>query len=225
VKRIITRLMIVLGRNTDENETKSSSAEEIGTRRSRRRGKRKDGHQPRDFSVESAAEMLDAMPSDVSRESALRIVRWALTAGGIEVGDLERSTRARESKLNSEIELAQHRQKEFREQTEEAVRSLEEEIRKVKEAYDTVFAEEEKKISRASTVLKDVRRVRAFFDFSKTSGDENTALSAQDTQPLSVISTQERRRSGPPAVTDSPPTTDLLKTLPSTVPPTAHRGV
>jgi ribosome-binding protein aMBF1 (putative translation factor) len=52
----------------------------------------------------------------------------------VRVEELERSTRAREAKLSSEMELARSRQRELRERTDEVVRSLEEEIRRAREA-------------------------------------------------------------------------------------------
>jgi hypothetical protein len=112
------------------------------------------------------------------------------------------------SKLNSEIEFARNRQKELRQKTEEAVHSLEEEIRNAQEACDAIVATEEKKISRASTALKEVRRVRTFFDFLKMEREESPGRSDQDTQslePLDTDSTQVKRRSGDPlAGTDRP---------------------
>jgi hypothetical protein len=206
VKRIISMLMVLLGKDADEDDALAYSAEEVGTRRSRRE-QRKEGQQPWDLTVERAAEIIDELPSDVSRESAARVVRGALAAVGIEVSNLERITRARESKLRSEIELVRNRQKEFREKAEEAVGSLEEEInkvqeeiRKVQEASATVLAEEEKKIARASAALKDARCVRAFFGFPETEGEENATPTAQDdTRPHGTSRIQVERRYGPPA--------------------------
>jgi hypothetical protein len=43
------------------------------------------------------------------------------------------------------------------------VRSLEEEIRKARDACEDIVSYEEKKISRAWATLEGVRRVRAFF--------------------------------------------------------------
>lgn len=134
-----------------------------------------DEQQTRYLSVESAAEMIDSLPSDVPRESQLRIVREAFGAAGIDVSNLERHTRTRGAQLGSEIELVRNRQKELREKTEEIVRALEEEIRtvqeeirKVQEAFDAGLAEEEEKLSPPLAALKDVRRVRAFFAFPET---------------------------------------------------------
>ena len=151
------------------------------------KGEKKE-QQKRDLTVESAAEMIDALPSDVPRESQLHIVREAFAAAGIDVSNLERHTRAPGTQLRSEIELVRNRQKELREQTEEIVRALEEEIRqvqekirKVQEAFDATFSQEEKKLSAPSAALKDVRRVRAFFafpemdDVPETDGEEENA--------------------------------------------------
>jgi hypothetical protein len=135
----------------------------------------KDEQQTRYVSVESAAVMIDSLPSDVPRESQLRIVREAFGAAGIDVSNLERHTRTRGTQLSSEIELVRNRQKELREHTEEIVRALEEEIRKVQgeirevqEAFDAGLAEEEEKTSPPLAALKDVRRVRDFFGFPET---------------------------------------------------------
>ena len=197
----------IFGRGTNEDETRTRSAEEIGTRRSRR-GEPEEERQRRGFTVERAAEMIDGLPSDVPRESAVRIVRGTLAVAGIEISELDRSIRARVSKLNSEMEFARNRQKELRERTEEAVRSLEEEIRKARKACDDIVAAEEKKISRASAALKEVRRVRAFFDFLKMEGEQNAGPADQDTQaldtPFDPDKTQVMQRPGPLADTDEP---------------------
>ena len=193
MKRFIAMLRVVLGMDTNEEETKTYSTEETGTTRSRRGNPRK-GQQPRDLTVERAAEMIDELPSNVPRESALRIVRGTLAAVGIEVSNLERCSRAQVSELIVEVELARNRQKEFQQKTEETVRSLEEEIRKAREARDTILTEEEKRISRASAALKEARRVRAFFDFPEADGEENIDPIDEDTQPLGVVGTQVGRR-------------------------------
>src|SRR4051812_27111726 len=185
-------LMVVLGGHADGEETTNTSTEEIGMRRFSRRttsGKSQIGQQPRDLTVERAAEMIDGLPSDVPRESALRIVRGTLAAAGIEVSNLDGFTRAQVLELVSEIELARDRQKEFQEKTEETMHALEEEIRRTRKDCDTLLTEEEKKISGALAILKEVRRVRTFFDFPSTDAEENIDPSKQeDTQPLSVVS-------------------------------------
>ena len=204
MKHILQMLMDVLGRDANEEETSTYSAEELGTRRSRR-GVPEEGQQPpQGFTVERVeriAKMIDDLPSDVSRESAACIVRGALVCAGIELTNFDRSSRERAAELSSEIELARNRQKEFREKTEQTVHALEEEIRKAREAYDAVLIEEKKKISRASAARKEVKRVRAFFDF-KIDGEEEIGSIAQDTPPLGVVETQPRWRSGPPTGTN-----------------------
>jgi hypothetical protein len=205
VKDILQMLTDVLGRDADEEETRTYSTEEIGTRRSKRGGPEEEGQTPQGFTVgrvERIAKMIDDLPSEVSQESAARIVRRALVAAGIELSNFDRSTSERVSKLSSEIELARTRQKEFREQTEETVHALEEEIRKAREAYDAVLIEEKKKISRASAALKEVERVRTFFGFPKIAGDEKIGPNDQVTQPLGVVGTQPRWRSGLPTGTN-----------------------
>jgi hypothetical protein len=159
------------GSDEGEGETRLYSAEEIGA------GERRDEPPPREieqhpygFTVERAAEIIDDLPPDVSPESAVRIVRGTLTAAGIRVEDLERSTRARETKLRSEIGLARGRQEELKERADEVIRSLQEEIRKAEQARDNGIAEEEDRVERANTGLTDIRRVRRFFGFS---GDED----------------------------------------------------
>jgi hypothetical protein len=196
----------LLWRDADEDETSTYSVEELGTRKSkRRRGEPKEEHPPRGFSVERATEMIDDLPSDVSQESAARIVRGALVAAGIELSNFDRSTWAQVSKLSSEIELARNRQKEVQEKTEETVRSLKEEIRKAQESCDSIVAYEEKKISSASATLKEVRRVRAFFDLLKTEGEESPDSVEQGMQVLEsseVVEIRVRGRSGPLEATD-----------------------
>ena len=204
MKHILQMLMDVLGRDANEEETSTYSAEEVGTRRSKR-GVPEEGQPPQGFTVERVervAKMIDELPSDVSQESAAYIVRGALVCAGIELSNFDRSSRERAAELSSEIELARNRQKEFREKTEQTVHALEEEIRKAREAYDAVLIEEKKKISRASAARKEVKRVRAFFDFPKIDGEEEIGLLYPVTQPLGVVSRQERRRSGPPTGTN-----------------------
>ena len=193
----------VFGRGADEDETRIYSAEEIETGEPE---KLEEEQPPQGFTVERAAEIIDYLPPDVPRESAVRIVRGTLAAAGIKIEDLERSTRAREAKLNSEIELARSRQKDLRERTEEVVRSLQEEIRKARDAHDTGIAEEEQKVSRAVAGLKDVGRVRAFFGFSGT-GEETTDPAGDETQslgPFDPDKTQVMQRPDSLAGTDEP---------------------
>ena len=201
----------LLWRDAGEDELSTYSVTEIETRRSKRREEPKEEQQPRDFTVERAAEIIDDLPPDVSQESAARIVRGALVAAGIELSNFDRSTRAQVSKLSSEIELARNRQKEAKEKTEETVRFLEDEIRKAWEGCDGIVGYEEEKISHASDTLEEVRRVRAFFDLLKTEGEETPNLAQpnlaqqgiQVLEPFDVATTQVKERSGPLEATDS----------------------
>ncbi len=202
----------ILGGDTNEDETRVFSAEEVGTRRSEDRGEPDEEEQrPQGFTVERAAEVIDDLPPDVPRESALRIVRGTLTAAGIKVEDLERSTRVRESKLNSEMALARDRQEEIRRGTEEVVRSLEEEIRKAREDRDSGIAQEEDRISRASAGIEGIKRVRAFFGFPEPE-EERIAGSAEDTpidetqvlEPFDEDETQVLHRPDPSGDADLP---------------------
>jgi hypothetical protein len=165
----------ILGGGADEDETRVFSEEEALTRSASKRGRaepEEEEQQPRGFTVERAAEVINDLPSDVPRESAVRIVRGTLTAAGIKVDDLERSTRVREEKLRSEMDLARDRQEELRQNTEEVVRSLEEEIRKARTARDAGIAHEEERISRASAGITGIKQVRAFFGFPKVPEEE-----------------------------------------------------
>ncbi len=202
----------ILGGDTNEDETRVFSAEEVGTRRSEDREEPDEVEQrPQGFTVERAAEVIDDLPPDVPRESALRIVRGTLTAAGIMVEDLERSSRVRESKLNSEMDLARARQEEIRRGTEEVVRSLEEEIRKAREDRDTGIAQEEDRISRASAGIEGIKRVRAFFGFPEPE-EERIAGPAEDPpmdetrvfESFDEDETQILRRSDLPGGADSP---------------------
>jgi hypothetical protein len=165
----------LLGSDADEDDSSTYSAEETGTRRSWRRGELEEEQPPRGVSIQRIAETIAELPSSVPREHAVLIVRRTLAAADIKLSELDASTRAQESKLSSEIELARKQQKEVQEKTTETVRSLEEELRRTREARDGVIAYEEEKISRALATLKEVRRVRAFFDLPETEGEENTA--------------------------------------------------
>ncbi len=173
----------MLGRDTDEYDSGSYySSDEVETRRSRRsrrsnssRGVADEVEQlPRDFITERVAETIADLPEGVPQESAVLIVRRTLAAAGVKLSELDASTQAQESKLNSEIGLAQNRQVEVREKTQEQVRSLEEEIRKAKEACEDIVSYEERKISQAWATLEGVRRVRAFFELHETEGEGDT---------------------------------------------------
>jgi hypothetical protein len=182
----------MLGRDTDDEYGSGAyySSDEVETRRSRRsrrsnssRGEADEVEPPpRDFITERVAETIADLPEGVPQESAVLIVRRTLAAAGVKLSELDASTQAQESKLNSEIGLAQNRQVEVREKTQEQVRSLEEEIRKAKEACDDIVSYEERKISQAWATLEGVRRVRAFFELHETEGEENTGPLYRGTQ-------------------------------------------
>jgi hypothetical protein len=178
----------MLGRDTDEYDSEAYySSDEVETRRSRRskrsssRGvSNEEEPPPRDFIVERVAETIADLPPGVPQESAVLIVRKTLVAAGVKLSELDASTQAQESKLKSEIGLARNRQKEVQEKTQEQVRSLEEEIRKAKEACSDIVSYEERKISRAWATLEGVRRVRAFFELPETESEDDTVLPAQE---------------------------------------------
>jgi hypothetical protein len=192
----------ILGGGANEDETRIISPEEL---RRKEPARREEPEEERSggFTVERAAEIIDDLPPDVSRESALRIVRGTLTAAGVRVEDLERSTRMREAKLGSEIEFAQSRQRELQERTDETVRSLEEEIRRAHEARESSLAEEKERLTRASVGLENIKRVRAFFGFpeveEEASPEPAYEPSADETQVLGSFDddrTQVLRRPG-----------------------------
>jgi hypothetical protein len=186
----------MLGRDTDEYDSGAYySSDEVETRRSRRSRRSSSSSRgvldeeelpppppPRDFITERVAETIADLPEGVPQESAVLIVRRTLAAAGVKLSELDVSTQAQESKLNSEIGLAQNRQVEVREKTQEQVRSLEEEIRKAKEACEDIVSYEERKISQAWATLEGVRRVRAFFELHETEGEENAGSLYRGTQ-------------------------------------------
>ena len=155
--------------------------------------------EPRGFTVERAAEVIKNLPPEVPRPAAVRIVRGTLEAAGIDITDLATSTKARESKLNSEIELSQGRIQKLKEDSEEAIRSLQEEISKAREARDSGVAEEERKISEAQTGLGDVEMVRNFFGLPRGDAETTADLPAgEETQVMEQEDdTQILRRPGP----------------------------
>jgi hypothetical protein len=186
----------ILGRDADQDQTSIDPAEAFETLRPRKRSTPGLGVRPWDFAVELVVETIDDLPSNFPRESAIRIVRRTLSAAGIEIGDFNRRTWARIPQISSEIELARRRDKEFKEKTEEDIRSLEGEIRKAREAYESIHAKEEGEISRASKELENIKRVRSFFGFSDVERDENESASGEATEergPLDLGSVQQRR--------------------------------
>jgi hypothetical protein len=142
---------------------------------------------PRDFLVESVAETIAELPAAVPHESAVLIVRRTLAAAGVKLSELDVSTQAQESKLSSEIGFARNRQEEVREKTQEQVHSLEEEIRKAKEACEDIISYEEEKITRASATLEGVRRVRAFFELHESEAEEDTGPLDEGTHVLGPV--------------------------------------
>jgi hypothetical protein len=186
------------GNADDEEGTAVYSAEEVGVT--------EETVEPRGFTVERAAEVIKNLPPEVPRSSAVRIVRGTLEAAGIDVADLATSTRARESKLNSEIELSQTRIHELEERTEEVIRSYEQEIRKAREARDLGISEEERRISDARSGLEDVESVRDFFGLAPGEDDYSTTNELpgdpadEDTQVMERVDeddTEILRRPGP----------------------------
>src|SRR5215208_4318467 len=188
----------MLGRDTDEYDSEAYySSDEVETRRSRRskrsssRGvSNEEEPPPRDFIVERVAETIADLPPGVPQESAVLIVRRTLDA----------STRAQEWKLKSEIGFARNHQEEVREKTQEQVRSLEEEIRKAREACEEIVSYEEEKIARASATLEGARRVRAFFELHESEAEEDTGPLYRETQ----------HRLEPPADADRAQISDTL---------------
>ena len=172
----------ILGRDIDEYDSGAYySSEEVETGRPRRSSSSRgvaDEEEllppPRDFLVESVAETIAELPAGVPQESAVLIVRRTLAAAGVTLSELDASTQAQESKLSSQIGLARNRQEEVRQKTQEQVRSLEEEIRKARDACEDIVSYEEKKISRAWATLEGVRRVRAFFELHESEAEEDT---------------------------------------------------
>lgn len=141
----------------------------------------------RSFTVERAAEIIKHLPPEVPRSSAVRIVRQTLVAAGINIEDLATSTRARDSKLNSEIDLRRKRIKELQDKTDNVVRDLEGQIRRAREARDTGISNEERRISIADDGLEDVERVRDFFglprngsEYEASTHGENEAESSSE---------------------------------------------
>jgi len=164
----------------------------------------------RGFTVERAAEVIRNLPPEVPRPAAVRIVRGTLEAAGINVNDLASSTGAQEVKLNSEIEHSESRIQEFKEKTDEVIRTYEAEIRKAREARDFGISEEERKISASRSGLEDVERVRDFFGLSgegqpaaedpagySTTSDLAPGEETQVMEPADEDDTQILRRPGP----------------------------
>jgi hypothetical protein len=191
-------LMRMLGRDTDEDETRIGLADAFGIRRPTNRSVSEVGERQWDFVVKLVVETIDDLPSNIPRDSAVRIVKRTLAAAGIEIGDFNGRTWARMPQINSEIELARRREQEFKDKTEQDIRSLEGEIRRAREDYETIRAKEEEEISRASKELENIKRVRAFFGFSDMEVDEDVSPGGEAAEvrgPLGIWSVQQERDS------------------------------
>lgn len=137
----------------------------------------------RSLTVERAADVIKNLPPEVPRPAAVRIVRGTLEAAGINIAELATSTRARESKLNDEIDLSENRIQEIKDGTEQVIRSLEDEIRQAREARNFGVAEEERKISSAQAGLEDVDRVRDFFSMPEEEAQQSPELPPHGSSP------------------------------------------
>jgi hypothetical protein len=189
----------VFAGSTEEDEgTSIYSSEEIGMPGT----DESEGLAAHGFTVERAAEVIRNLPPEVPRPAAVRIVRGTLEAAGINIAELESSTRARESRLNSEIDLSENRIQQYRDETEEVIRSLEDQIRKAREARDFGVSEEERKISSAESGLDNIDMVRDFFGLPQEAADEPPAA-GEETQVMEGVEDEEEddtqvlRRPGP----------------------------
>jgi hypothetical protein len=190
----------VFAGSTEGEGTSIYSAEDIGTGMDEPGGQSAHG-----FTVERAAEVIKNLPPEVPRLSAVRIVRGTLEAAGIDIAELESSTRARESRLNSEIDLSEGRIQQLKDETEEVIRNLEDEIRKAREARNFGVSEEEHKIQAAETGLDNIDLVREFFglpqeeeppaDTADTAGEETQVMEGVEEE--TEDETQVLRRPGP----------------------------
>jgi hypothetical protein len=187
----------VFAGSTEDEGTSIYSSEEIGLQGT----DESEGLAAHGFTVERAAEVIRNLPPEVPRPAAVRIVRGTLEAAGIDITELEASTRARESKLNSEIDLSENRIQQFKDETEEVIRNLEDQIRKAREARDFGVSEEERKISSAESGLDNIDLVREFFGLPQEEADEPPAdpAAGEETQVIEDVEddTQILRRPGP----------------------------
>lgn len=134
----------------------------------------------RAFTVERAAEVIKNLPPEVPRPAAVRIVRQTLEAAGIDINELDSSTRARESRLESEIDLSEDRIRKLKDDTEDVIRNLEDQIRKAREARNFGVAEQERKIDAAETGLEDIDMVRNFFGLPQDEPEEDQDQPPED---------------------------------------------
>ncbi|MDQ3863202.1 MAG: hypothetical protein M3317_06850 [Actinomycetota bacterium] len=190
----------VFAGSTEGEETSVYSSEEVGTGVSGTG--ESEGLAAHGFTVERAAEVIRNLPPEVPRPAAVRIVRGTLEAAGIEIAELESSTRARESKLNSEIDLSENRIQQLKDETEEVIRSLEDQIRKAREARNFGVSEEERKIAAAEAGLDNIDMVRDFFGLPQEDLGEPPAA-GEETQVMEGVEDEEEddtqilRRPGP----------------------------
>src|SRR5215203_3641132 len=193
----------VFAGSTESEGTSIYSSEEIGAGMP---GKdESEGLAAHGFTVERAAEVIRNLPPEVPRPVAVRIVRGTLEAAGIDIAELESSTRARESKLNSEIDLSENLIQQLKDETEEVIRNLEDQIRKAREARNFGVSEEERKISAAETGLDNIDMVRGFFGLPQEDTEESPADAAagEETQVMEGVEDEEEddtqvlRRPGP----------------------------
>src|SRR5215211_6681438 len=193
----------VFAGSTEGEGTSIYSSEEIGAGMP---GKdESEGLAAHGFTVERAAEVIRNLPPEVPRPVAVRIVRGTLEAAGIDIAELESSTKARESKLNSEIDLSENRIQQFKDETEEVIRNLEDQIHKAREARNFGVSEEERKISAAESGLDNIDMVRDFFGLPQEELDEPPAdhAAGEETQIMEGVEDEEEdetqilRRPGP----------------------------
>jgi len=161
----------------------------------------------RAFTVERAAEVIKNLPPEVPRPAAVRIVRQTLEAAGIDINELDSSTRAREARLESEIDLSENRIRKLKDDTEDVIRNLEDQIRKAHEARNFGVAEQERKIDAAEADLEDIDMVRGFFGLpqqSEPKGEPDQppedTTAGDETQVIGGVGeddTQVLRRPGP----------------------------
>lgn len=133
------------------------------------------------FTVERAAEIIKNLPAEVPRPAAVRIVRQTLEAAGIDINELDSSTRAREARLESEIDLSENRIRKLKDDTEDVIRNLEDQIRKAREARNFGVAEEERKIDEAESGLEDIDMVRGFFGLPQNGQKEEPQQPSEET--------------------------------------------
>jgi len=189
----------VFAGNTEGEGTSIYSSEEIGMPGT----DESEGLTAHGFTVERAAEVIRNLPPEVPRPAAVRIVRGTLEAAGINIAELESSTRARESRLNSEIDLSENRIQQFKDETEVVIRNLEDEIRKAREARDFGVSEEERKISAAESGLDNIDMVRDFFGLPHEEEADESPAAGEETQVMEGVEDEEEddthvlRRPGP----------------------------